>query len=354
MCYKSPGARCYSHGKEDYEKKEKSFVDATIIAVKTGNPEAMQKAEEAKNEMLKAEMDMYASKEGLGVLKEKLDKQFANKEITGNQRDDQYNAARNTYTKKMDAYDQINKTVDGRKPSNEYTAEGQRALTSKINEYTAIVAEARKDRNKQYGADKLTDVIGRLQKRLDHARATKSHITKGLITAEDVEKSHGAVTKSGDSAAVKATTPKTRTSSKKQEPFLAEPVKRSDDGWVGAKYDGSRTNQQVASLTRADIKKAAATGALPSEYQYKVSNRGNRIQIDIIGEHKDNLDSYTGARGGLITRVSSEGMTLRDKVSAYANQYAYNKSQAQFDNFNQSHSIFVDFIDGETGKNVRH
>lgn len=353
MCFKSPGARCYGHGKEDYAKKEQSFVDATIIAVKTGSPEAMQKAEDAKNEMIKAEMDMYASKEGLGVLKEKLDKQFANKEITGNQRDDQYSAARDTYKRKMDAYDKENKTVDGRKPSKEYTAAAQRELVSKINEYTAIIEANKKDRNKQYGTDKLSDVVNRLQKRLDHGRATRVHIANGILTAADIENDTEAPKTTKPSIAEQK--PKAGSKPAKNVPFLpVDPVRDENGGWVGAKYDSSRTNQQVAAQTRSDIKKAVTTGALPSEFEYKVKNSGNRIEVDVIGEHSNHVDKYRGSHGGLISRVSSEGLSFRDKIQQYPNQYAYNKSQAQFDNFNQSHHIFVNFIDQETGQNVRH
>lgn len=352
MCY-TAGPRCYSHGKENYAKKEESFVDATILAVKTGSPEAMQKAEDAKNEMIKAEMDMYASKEGLGVLKAKLDKQFANKEITGNQRDDQYSAARDTYKKKMDSYDKENKTVDGRKPSKEYTAASQRELVSKINEYTAIIEDIKGDRNKQYGAEKLKETVNRLQKRLDHGRATRVHIANGFLTAEDVENDTDAPKTA--KAPVSEKKPKAASKPAKTAPFLAaEPLRDENGGWVGAKYDPSRTNQQVASETRADIKKAVATGALPSEFAYKVRNSVNRIEVDVIGEHSNHVDKYRAAHGGLISRVSSEGISFREKVQQYPNQYAYNKSQAQFDNFNQSHHIFVNFIDQETGKNVRH
>lgn len=359
MCYKSPGPRCYSHGKEDYDKKEKAFVDATIIAVKTGDPKAMEKADTAKSEMVKAEMDMYATKEGLGVLKAKLDKQFENKEISGNQRHDQYYDAKTVYTNKMDAYDQENKTVDGRKPSKEYHAEDQRGLALRINEYSVLLAEMKQNRNQQVGVTKLTGVIDRLQKRLDHARATKAHMTKGYLTAEDVDKAYEPVK---DESKNKTAKPAVKTSKaapkravKKPEPFYAaEPKRDEDGGWVGAHYDSTRTNQQVASLTRADLKKAVSTGALPKEYDYKVKNSGRRIEINVIGDHADHVDKYPAAHGGLINRVTTDGLQFRDRVQKYANQYAYNKSQAQFDNFNQSHHIFVNFIDRDSGQNVRH
>lgn len=359
MCYVSPGPRCYSHGKKDYANKEKAFVDATINAVKSGEPEAMAKADHAKNEMIKAEMDMYASKEGLGVLKAKLDEQFKNNEISGNQRDDRYHDARKVYKNKMDAYDQKFKTVDGRKPSKEYAPVEQRELAKRINEYSETLAQAKKNPNQQYGAKRMGEVIDRLQKRLEHARATHAHITKGYITAEDINKAYDEKSNATEKPATKSrtkTTPARKPSPKvkKPEPFFPAEPKKDDDGWVGAHYDSSRTNQQVASRTRADLKKAVTTGALPKEFEYKVKNSGRRIEIDVIGEHSKHVDSYRGTHGGLINRMSNEGIQFRDKVQQYANQYAYNKSQAQFDNFNQSHHIFVNFIDGETQKNIRH
>lgn len=379
MCYKWPGPRCYSHGKEDYAKKEKSFVDATIIAVKTGDPKNMENAEAAKKEMVKAEMDMYATKEGLSVLKEKLDGQFKNKEITGNQAHDQYHNAQDVYTTRMNAYDRMNKTVDGRKPSKEWRPESQRELVASINKNSLLLAEYEKDRNKSAKIKPLQNKQRLLQARLEHARMTRNHITeKGYITASDVDNAYSNESK-------KSTTPKGGTKlppnrakivadkhylatgekldtsnmsakqTKRAEPFSAQPaIKDENGGWVGAKYDRTRTNQQVAAETRADIKKAVATGALPGEYSYKVKNSGNRIEIDVIGNHKENIDTYEARSGRDLTRVSIEGIQLKEKVQAYPNQYAYNKSQAQFDNYNQSHTIFVNFIDGETGKNVRH
>jgi hypothetical protein len=359
MCYKSPGPRCYSHGKEDYDKKEKAFVDATIIAVKTGEPEAMKKADTAKSELVKAEMDMYATKEGLGVLKDKLDKQFENKEITGNQRHDQYYEAKAVYKNKMDAYDKENKTVDGRKPSKEYHAEDQRGLALRINEYSVMLGEMKQNRNQQAGAAKLSGVIDRLQKRLEHARATKAHMTNGYLTPEDVDKAYEPVkvdtqAKASNPVPKKTKTPAKRVAKKPTPFYAAEPQRDEDGGWVGAHYDSSRTNQQVAALTRADLKKAVTTGALPKEYDYKVKNSGRRIEINVIGDHADHVDKYPASHGGLISRVTTDGLQFRDQVQKYANQYAYNKSQAQFDNFNQSHHIFVNFIDRDSGQNVRH
>lgn len=369
MCYKWPGPRCYSHGKEDYVKKEKSFVDATIIAVKTGDPENMENAEAAKSEMVKAEMDMYATKEGLGVLKAKLDQQFANKEITGNQRHDQFHNAQDVYTTRMNAYDRMNKTVDGRKPSKEWRPEAQRELVNSINKNSLLLAEYEKDRNKADKLKTLTNKQRLLQARLEHARMTRNHITeKGYITAGDVDAAHNAKapaeskpkTPNRDSILGKkqefAKMVKEANTKKpaRLEPFTAEPATKDENGgWVGAKYDRTRTNQQIASETRADIKKAVATGGLPAEYSYKVKNSGNRIEVDVIGNHDNNIERYSSTSGGNITRVSSEGIQFRAKVQSFPNQYAYNKSQAQFDNFNQSHHIFVNFIDGETGVNVR-
>lgn len=358
MCYKWPGARCYSHGKEDYAKKEKAFVDATILAVKTGDPEHMESVEAAKREMVKAEMDMYATKEGLGVYKEKLDQQFDNKEINGKQRDDQYHNARDVYTTRMNAYDRKNKTVDGRKPSKEWRPEAQREIVAKINQNSLLLAEYQKDRNK---ADKIKPLQNKqrlLQNRLDHARMTRNHITeKGYLTATDVDAAH--TTKDAKPAARSRTASKPaatrKNSANKVAPFHPEPADVDENGgWVGAKYDRSRTNQQIASATRADLKKAVETGTLPSDYTYKVKNKGNRIEVDVIGNHESHVDKYPAAHGGLISRVTNEGINFRAKVQQFPNQYAYNKSQAQFDNFNQSHHIFVNFIDGETGNNVRH
>ena len=366
MCYKWPGPRCYSHGKEDYVKKEKSFVDATIIAVKTGTSENMESAEYAKQEMVKAEMDMYATKEGLGVLKEKLDQQFAKKEITGNQRSDQYHNAQDVYTTRMNAYDRMNKTVDGRKPSKEWRPEAQREIVSQINKNALLLTEYEKDRNKVAKIKPLQNKQRLLQARLDHARMTRNHITeKGYITGNDVDVAN-------KPAESKSSTPnRDRVLGKKQdlakmtkeantkkparvEPFTAEPATKDENGgWVGAKYDRTRTNQQVAAATREDIKKAVATGGLPAEYSYKVKNSGSRIEVDVIGNHDNNIERYSSTSGGNMTRVSSEGIQFRAKVQSFPNQYAYNKSQAQFDNFNQSHHVFVNFIDGETGVNVR-
>jgi hypothetical protein len=357
MCYKWPGPRCYSHGKEDYNKKEQSFVDATMIAVKTGEAEHMENAEAAKKEMIKAEMEMYATKEGLGVLKAKLDKQFENKEITGNQRHDQFHNAQDVYTTRMNAYDRKNKTVDGRKPSKEWRPEDQRKIVNQINSNSLLLTEYEKDRNKTAKIKPLQNKQRLLQNRIDHARMTKNHITeKGYLTAADVESAHASTgTKSATAKKTASTFAPKKSSVKKPEPFYAEPAAKDENGgWVGAKYDRSRTNQQVASATRGDIKKAVSTGTLPSEYTYKVKNSGSRIEVDVIGNHDNNIERYSSSSGGVITRVSSDGIKFKEKVQSFPNQYAYNKSQAQFDNFNQSHNIFVNFIDGATGKNVRH
>lgn len=379
MCYAAPGPRCYSHAKETYDAKEKAFVDASIVAVKTGSPEAQSKAEKAKADLLKAKTDVNTSSVGIGKLKEELAKKVTDGEITENQALLEYREARDERGKRMLAYDEAYKTVDGKKPSSFWN--NSTVMKNKLAEMERIRGRI-KDLRHNGGRSKenLKKVEAQKQKleavakQVRHALATQSHVENGVITAEEATNPPAAPFAPREpslrdqptmfdyinKARRDDTIPKKRptakpTNNRKPQPHLPEPVKDEGNGhWVGSKYDRTRTNQQVAIETRSDIKKAVATGALPSEYSYKVKNKENRIEVDVIGDHSANidvqqrLDGYPG-----IVRDSHAGLELKRKVSAYPRQYAYYRSDPQFDNFNSSHSIFVNLIDSKTGKNVK-
>lgn len=360
MCYADPGSRCFTHGKADYDQKEKAFTDATILAVRLGTPEAEKKAEIARNKMVEAETKMYASKDGLAVLKEKLDGQVKDGLISEKYANNEYMRVLNIHKKNMHEYDKINRTVNGRKPSKDWDSYSRKHYVNQIMDNRQKITELEQresfhGENHSVEIDKIKEEQRLLLDRHRQAEDTYKHIKSGILTEAEAPKRAASPPKAKEKAPAKAKVATTKKNSPKQvDAYLpSEPKEKGYANFVGGRYDPKNTNQKVAAFTRADLKKAVATGALPTDYEYKVTNRKNTIEINIVGKHDKNIDSYEGAHGGTITRVSGDGQDLKGKVSAYASQYTYNKSNSQYDNFNQSHSVFVNFIDRDTGKDVR-
>lgn len=349
MCYADPGSRCFTHGKADYDKKEKEFTDATILAVRTGSAKAIAKAEIAKNKMVEAETKMYASKEGLPVLKEKLQEQTQKGEISESYATNEYVRVLKIHKKNMHEYDKINHTVNGRNPSKDWDSLSRKQMVNKIMDIGQQIRELehKEDFLRENHQEELTSLKEKQRLEIDRHRQaedTYKNVKSGILTPEQAPQ-----------RVISPPKPKQVKPAKVTEPYLpSEPKEKGYANFVGGRYDSKNTNRQVASFTRADIKKAVSTGALPNDYEYKVTNREKVIEINVIGKHDNNIDSYEGAHGGTITRVSSDGMDFKNKVTAYASQYTYNKSNSQYDNYNQSHSVFVNFIDRDTGKDVRH
>lgn len=354
MCYASPGPRCHAHGKADYQKKQEAFISTAQNALKTGSPADLEKASKAEEAMTEAKLDMNATKGGLKELSEDIHsgkyKTFSDEYKAKVQ---EYNDAYAVYNEKMRAYDKENNTVDGRQPSNHWRPKDRKQIMEELKkanqelnqykfEYSADQStEGLEKRNRKL--EELNDNVDKLTKKFEHSRLTAMHVREGIIEAPEAPATTAAKkpkTTAAAGAKKTATKPRPKAAARSKEPF--HPVANKEEGWgtyVGGKYDSNRTNQQVASETRADIKQAVATGALPSEFKYKVSNRGNSVTVTVIGDHSKHITNNEHSLG----RYSREGKDFSNKVGAYAKQYAFDLSEPQRDHFHSSHYINVEF-----------
>lgn len=356
MCYASPGPRCHTHGKADYKKKQEAYDKAAQQAVKTGAPEDMQKAAKAEEAMNTARLDMNATKGGLKELSASAHsgdfKPFSTKyQATVKE----YNEALAVYTEKMEAFDKENGTVDGRKPSTQWRQKDRNEIITELkaahqahNDYKREFA-ANKSKvgleERQQKLDGLKKNVDTLSNRFEHSRQTAMHIRRDIIEAPKAEAKAStakAATRPKDASKTKIkTAPRKTAASKSKAPHM--PVEHKESGWgtyVGGKYDRNRTNQQVAAETRADLKQAVATGALPSEYKYKVSNRGNVITVAVIGDHSKHTNrEYHG-----LSHYKREGVDFSNQVAAYPQQYAFDQSDISRDHFHSSHYIHVELM----------
>lgn len=355
MCYASPGPRCQTHGKADFKKKQGAYDKAAKQAVATGFPEDMQKATKAEEAMQAAKLDMHATKGGLKDLSADIHSgEFAPFSKEYKEKVAVYNEALAVYTEKMRAYDKENGTVDGRQPSNHWRPKDRNKIIAELQEANGKLSAHKREmaanqskvglEDRQKKLETLTSNVEKLRNRFDHSRTTAMHVREGIIEAPKAPASTKAPAKTNAqkpkvSTATK-TTPRPKAAANSKVPF--KPVANKEEGWgtyVGGKYDRNRTNQQVASETRADIKQAVATGALPSEYKYKVTNSGNRITVAVIGDHSKHLNDNEHT----LARYNRAGKDLSNDVGAYAKQYSFDLSNPQIDHFHSSHYINVEF-----------
>lgn len=359
MCYASPGPRCHTHGKVDYKKKQEAYDKAAQQAVKTGSPEDMQKAAKAEEAMNAARLDMNATKGGLKELSKEIHEMDILKGVPTfskyyQSKLNDCNEALATYTEKMEAFDKENGTVDGRKPSTQWRQKDRNEIITELK----AAHQAHNDYKREMSANKskvgleerqqklegLKKNVDTLSNRFEHSRQTAMHVRRGIIEEPKAEakaaKPKAETTKSKGAPKPKAA-PRPKGAPKSKAPHL--PVEHRESGWgtyVGGKYDRNRTNQQVAAETRADIKQAVATGALPSEYKYKVSNRGNVITVAVIGDHSKHTNrEYHG-----LSHYKREGVDFSNQVAAYPQQYAFDQSDISRDHFHSSHYIHVELM----------
>lgn len=195
MCYPKPGPRCYGHANAQSKK-------------------AQQKAEQDKNSLVEAMNALEASE---GEEREKLQKIVSQRENAYHISDSKLVAALNEqrataggvarlkkvasehpnsflyyeayrdaaarFSRKMEAYDVIHHTVDGKKPSGYASAAG---LTFLRNKREKLEAKAESEKNEQGKVSPSTeDALKKVQQAQEHARKTREYIKRNQLSPLD-------------------------------------------------------------------------------------------------------------------------------------------------------------------------
>lgn len=203
MCYKSPGARCYPHAKESYDnisikvEKEhevlaglqKEFMD---LPEGSGKAKSLSKKLATSQKRLthfldkqtKARDDMQQTREGVKKLALNADSILETKGPRSHEYMDaffEYNRAKTGYEQRMEAYDKVYETVDGKLPSGYASTIGLEELEAKKASVESRIAKFKESKEDKKLA-RAENQYAAVKDQIKHANKTLTRIEEGKLS----------------------------------------------------------------------------------------------------------------------------------------------------------------------------